>query len=204
MKTALVTGAAGFIGAAVSARLLASGWRVVGLDNLNDYYTPVLKQARLTHLKTLPNGNNFTFHKLDLTNREAILTLALEVKPTVIIHLAAQAGVRYGMEHQLPYLESNLIGHFTVLQATKALADAGHPVTHLLYASSSSVYGANTQPGVKTVPFSENDTITSPVSLYAATKAADELLTHAWSHQFKIPATGLRFFTVYGPWAART
>lgn len=200
LGTALVTGCAGFIGAAVSARLLTEGWQVVGLDNINDYYTPALKYARLAHIASQPNGTNFTFHKLDLVDRDAVINLALESKPKVIIHLAAQAGVRYGMEHQIPYLESNLIGHFTMLAAAKALNDAGAPLSHFLYASSSSVYGANAQPGVETVPFTETDDTSRPLSLYAATKGADELLTHAWSHQFKMPASGMRFFTVYGPW----
>ena len=200
MKTALVTGAAGFVGAALTERLLSEGWHVVGLDNINDYYTTTLKHARLAHLGSLPNAANFAFHKLDLTERDALIGLHLATRPSVVIHLAAQAGVRYGMTHQVPYLESNLIGHFNMLAAAKALADAGQPLSHFLYASSSSVYGANAQPGEDTVPFSETDDVSRPVSLYAATKKADELITHAWSHQFGLPATGLRFFTVYGPW----
>jgi UDP-glucuronate 4-epimerase len=191
----LVTGAAGFIGAAVSERLLAMGHSVVGLDNLNDYYDPALKHARLAHLASLPGAASFSFHKLDLTDRDALITLAQTTRPSHIIHLAAQAGVRYGLVNQIAYLESNLIGHFNVLAACKALADGGNPIRHLLYASSSSVYGANEK-----VPFEEADDVSRPVSLYAATKRADELITHAWSHQFGTPATGLRFFTVYGPW----
>lgn len=194
-QTILVTGAAGFIGAAASQRLLAEGWNVVGVDSINDYYSPALKQARLDLLMGQPNGANFQFHKLNLANGADLNKLVLSTRPSVILHLAAQAGVRYSLVNQVSYLESNLIGHFNVLAATKALADAGHPVNHLLYASSSSVYGANEK-----VPFEETDDVSRPLSLYAATKRADELITHAWSHQFALPATGLRFFTVYGPW----
>ncbi|NBV54273.1 MAG: NAD-dependent epimerase/dehydratase family protein [Proteobacteria bacterium] len=191
----LLTGAAGFIGFAKTQRLLAMGHQVVGIDNLSDYYSPQLKRARLRQLAKHPQAKNFTFHKLNLTNLKALQKLALATKPSHIIHLAAQASVRYGLTHQAPYLQSNLIGHFHILQVTKALADAGHPLHHLLYASSSSVYGNNEK-----VPFAETDDVSSPQSLYAATKRADELITHAWSHQFGLPATGLRFFTVYGPW----
>jgi UDP-glucuronate 4-epimerase len=194
-KVALVTGAAGFVGFSVTRRLLSEGWKVVGIDNLNNYYTPALKKARLAELAKHRKAKNFRFEKLDLVNGKALTKLALAAKPDVIIHLAAQAGVRYGLVNQVAYLESNLIGHFHVLQACKALADAGSPVQHLLYASSSSVYGAN-----KSWPFKETDDVSRPVSLYAATKRADEMVTHAWSHQFATPATGLRFFTVYGPW----
>ncbi|MBI1308507.1 MAG: NAD-dependent epimerase/dehydratase family protein [Proteobacteria bacterium] len=196
----LVTGAAGFIGFAVTRRLLDEGYKVVGLDNLNSYYSPKLKKARLSELARHPKAKNFTFKKLDLANSKAVIKLALATKPSHIIHLAAQAGVRYGLINQVDYLNSNLIGHFTVLQACKALADAKAPIKHLLYASSSSVYGANAQPGKPTKPFAEADDVSRPVSLYAATKRADEMLTHAWAHQFGTPSSGLRFFTVYGPW----
>lgn len=199
-RTALITGTAGFVGAALAERLLAEGWQVIGVDNVNDYYSPALKEARLAHLAGLPNGANHHFHRINLTDRDALVNLAVATKPQVIIHLAAQASVRYGLTNQVAYLESNLIGHFNMLAAAKALTDAGHPVQHFLYASSSSVYGANAQPGEDTVAFSEADDVSRPVSLYAATKRADEMITHAWSHQFGMPATGLRFFTVYGPW----
>jgi UDP-glucuronate 4-epimerase len=196
-RTIFITGAAGFIGHACATRLLAEGWQVVGIDNLNDYYSPALKQARLDDLAAHPQAQNFTFTHLDLTDLEGLNTLVLEAKPQVILHLAAQAGVRFGMVQQQPYLASNLIGHFNVLQAAKVLADAGHPLTHLLYASSSSVYGNRED---EKTGFTETDSVMQPQSLYAATKVADEALSYAWANQFKIPCTGLRFFTVYGPW----
>lgn len=198
-RTILITGAAGFIGHACATRLLREGWHVVGLDNLNDYYSPALKQARLDDVASHPQAANFQFHMLDLTDLEALNALVLEAKPQVILHLAAQAGVRYGMVHQQPYLASNLIGHFNVLQAAKTLADAGHAPAHMLYASSSSVYG-NREGEDTNAGFAETDDIMQPQSLYAATKVADEALSYAWANQFKIPLTGLRFFTVYGPW----
>lgn len=198
-RTVFVTGVAGFIGAAVAERMLKDGWRVVGMDNLNTYYSPALKQARLDHLASLPQAANFTFHKVDLVDREALIQLVVETKPETIIHLAAQASVRYGLTHQLPYLESNLMGHFHMLMACKALADAGTPVGHFLYASSSSVYGAHIK-AMQGHAFSEGDNVNQPLSLYAATKVADELITHAWCNQFGLQATGMRFFTVYGPW----
>ncbi len=198
-RTALVTGVAGFVGHALAKRLLAEGWQVVGLDNLNDYYNPAIKQARLNDIAAQPNAAAFTFHKLCLTEKAELEALCLATKPQVVVHLAAQAGVRYGLHNQTAYLESNLIGHFHVLQAVKALADTGHPVAHLLYASSSSVYGNNGAENADE-PFRETDDVSRPVSLYAATKRADEMVTHAWAHQFGTPCTGLRFFTVYGPW----
>ncbi len=197
--TVFITGVAGFVGAALAGRMLTEGWNVVGMDNLNDYYTPVLKQARLDNLAQHPQAANFTFHKLDLVDREDVLSLILATKPEVIIHLAAQASVRYGLTHQLPYLEANLMGHFHMLMACKALADAGHPLQHFLYASSSSVYGANSN-AKDAVAFRETDNVNQPLSLYAATKVADELITHAWCNQFGLKASGMRFFTVYGPW----
>lgn len=195
--TILITGAAGFIGHACAKRLLTEGWRVVGLDNLNSYYTPALKQARLDDLHTHPNASHFAFFKLDLTDASALCRLVLSEKPTIILHLAAQAGVRYGLTHQTPYLDSNLKGHFHVLQAAKEMADAGFAPAHALYASSSSVYG-NREDDAE--GFKETDDVSKPLSLYAATKVADEMLSHAWASQFKLPLTGLRFFTVYGPW----
>jgi UDP-glucuronate 4-epimerase len=191
VKKVLVTGAAGFIGHAVACRLLTEGWRVVGIDNLNDYYDVRLKKARLADLKSHAKSKSFSFQKLDLTDRAALMRLVKKARPQVVIHLAAQAGVRYGLENPPAYLESNLIGHFNLLEAVR---QAGG-IRHLLYASSSSVYGSR-----KDAPFREGDDVSQPVSLYAATKAADELLTHAWSAQFGLAATALRFFTVYGPW----
>ena len=198
-RTVFITGVAGFIGAALAGRMLAEGWHVVGMDNLNEYYTPVLKQARLANLAQHPQAANFTFHKLDLADRDAVVAQLLDTKPDVVVHLAAQASVRYGFTHQLPYLEANLMGHFHMLMACKALADAGHPLRHFLYASSSSVYGAhsNTQDAEA---LRETDNVNQPLSLYAATKVANELVTHAWCNQFGLKATGMRFFTVYGPW----
>lgn len=198
MKTVLVTGVAGFVGAAVAARLLGEGYRVVGLDNLNDYYDPALKEARLERLRGL--GGDFVFHKLDLAERDGVIALFAETRAEVVVHLGAQASVRYGLKNPLAYLNSNLIGHFNVLEACRQQGEGGYPVRHLLYASSSSVYGANEK-----IPFEETDDVSRPQSLYAATKRADELITHAWCHQFAgqpgaFPATGLRFFTVYGPW----
>jgi UDP-glucuronate 4-epimerase len=197
MPTVLITGVAGFIGFSCAQRLLAEGWQVVGLDNLNDYYSPALKEARLAELAKHPQVANFSFHKLCLTDLAALTTLALAIKPTHILHLAAQAGVRYGMVAQQPYLQSNLMGHFNILQISKSLAEAGTPLQHLLYASSSSVYGNREGDDL---PFTETDNVSTPTSLYAATKVADEALSHAWAAQFGTPCTGMRFFTVYGPW----
>jgi UDP-glucuronate 4-epimerase len=197
MPTVLVTGVAGFIGFSCAQRLLAAGWQVVGLDNLNDYYSPQLKEARLAELAKHPQAANFSFHKLCLTDLEALTALTLATQPTHLLHLAAQAGVRYGMVAQQPYLQSNLIGHFNILQVSKSLAEVGTPLQHLLYASSSSVYGNREGDDL---PFTETDKISTPASLYAATKVADEALSHAWAAQFGTPCTGMRFFTVYGPW----
>lgn len=198
-RTVFITGVAGFIGAALAGRMLTEGWQVVGMDNLNDYYSPVLKQARLDNLAQHPQGGHFQFHKTDLVDRDAVTALMLETKPDVVVHLAAQASVRYGFTHQLPYLEANLMGHFHMLMACKALADAGHPLQHFLYASSSSVYGAQSN-AQDAEALRETDNVNQPLSLYAATKVANELITHAWCNQFGLKATGMRFFTVYGPW----
>jgi UDP-glucuronate 4-epimerase len=185
----LVTGAAGFIGYHVSEALLARGEAVHGLDNINDYYDPTLKQARLERVK---KHKNFSFTKGDLAEPGLVAGL-LKANPEIdrVVHLAAQAGVRYSLTNPEAYIQANIIGHFNVLEACRHKSG----LKHLVYASSSSVYGGNTK-----LPFSIDDMVDSPVSLYAATKAADELMTHCYSHLYGIPATGLRFFTVYGPW----
>lgn len=183
----LVTGAAGFIGFHVARRLLQNGRRVVGLDNLNDYYDPKLKEARLAELAKLPG---FTFIKLDLAEREAMTALFAEYKFPQVVHLAAQAGVRYSLVNPHAYVDANVQGFINVLEGCRQNA-----CQHLLFASSSSVYGANTK-----LPFSVHDNVDHPISLYAATKKANELMAHTYSHLYRLPATGLRFFTVYGPW----
>lgn len=183
----LVTGAAGFIGSAVSAKLLARGDEVVGVDNLNSYYDVRLKEARLARVK---DQVGFRFYQLDISDREAMTKLFVAEPVDVVIHLAAQAGVRYSLENPHAYIDSNLVGFTNILEGCRH-----HQVKHLAYASSSSVYGANTK-----LPFSEHDAVDHPVSLYAATKKANELMAHCYSHLFRLPTTGLRFFTVYGPW----
>jgi UDP-glucuronate 4-epimerase len=183
----LVTGAAGFIGMHVVQRLVARGDSVVGIDNLNAYYEPALKQARLAQLAGLPG---FRFEKLDIVDGAALDALFAREKFDSVVHLAAQAGVRYSIDNPLAYGESNLSGFLNVLEACRR-----HPVAHLVYASSSSVYGGNAR-----MPFSEADSVDHPVSLYAATKKANELMAHTYSHLYGIATTGLRFFTVYGPW----
>ena len=185
----LVTGAAGFIGYHVSAALLARGETVIGIDNLNDYYDVALKKARLA--KLTPDGN-FTFEQLDIADEGNMVELARKAgKVTGVIHLAAQAGVRYSLREPLAYAHANLAGHLNILEMCRHMEG----LKHLVYASSSSVYGGNVK-----LPFSEEDPVDHPVSLYAATKKADELMSHAYSHLYRLPATGLRFFTVYGPW----
>jgi UDP-glucuronate 4-epimerase len=186
--TVLVTGAAGFIGAAVALRLLQSGERVIGLDNLNSYYDPALKRARLERLGAA--GGDWSFHQLDLENGAAIADLFGSHQPRAVVHLAAQAGVRYSIENPAAYIQSNLDGFGNVLEGCRHQG-----VQHLVYASSSSVYGGNWQ-----MPFSEQHPVNHPVSLYAATKKANELMAHTYSHLYDLPSTGLRFFTVYGPW----
>lgn len=183
----LVTGAAGFIGFHVSERLLAAGHQVIGLDNLNDYYDVNLKLARLDLLKP---HSLFTFVKIDLADRTAMAELFAHEKFDRVIHLAAQAGVRYSIDNPHAYADANLVGHLNVLEGCRH-----NKVGHLLYASSSSVYGLN-----RKLPFSTDDSVDHPVSLYAATKKANELMSHTYSHLYGIPTTGLRFFTVYGPW----
>ncbi len=187
--TVLVTGAAGFIGAHVARALLARGQRVVGIDNLNSYYDVGLKRARLAWLQTRPG---FVFHAGDIADRVAMEALVADERgTTAIVHLAAQAGVRYSMVDPYAYVASNVLGHVTVLEAARRLPG----LRHLVYASSSSVYGGNT-----TMPFSETDRVDHPRSLYAATKRADEMISESYAHLYGIPLTGLRFFTVYGPW----
>jgi UDP-glucuronate 4-epimerase len=187
MKKYLVTGAAGFIGFFVAQRLCALGHQVVGLDNLNDYYEVSLKEARLAILQKEPN---FRFVRMDLADKNVVAQLFAQEKFERVIHLAAQAGVRYSLDNPMTYVDSNLLGHMTILEGCRH-----HKVEHLVYASSSSVYGLN-----KKMPFSTADSVDHPVSLYAATKKANELMSHTYSHLYDIPTTGLRFFTVYGPW----
>lgn len=187
-STVLVTGAAGFIGSNLAKRLLEDvpGIRVIGFDNVNDYYDVRLKEHRLEQLS---HYGNFTFIKGDLSDKEAVFGLFEEYRPKVVVNLAAQAGVRYSITHPDAYIQSNLIGFYNILEACR-----NYPVAHLVYASSSSVYGSN-----KKVPYSTDDKVDNPVSLYAATKKSNELLAHAYSKLYDIPSTGLRFFTVYGP-----
>jgi len=183
----LVTGAAGFIGMQVAAALLARGDEVVGIDNLNDYYDPQLKHDRLAQLA--PN-RTFRFEKIDVADNAALAALCATERFERVVHMAAQAGVRYSLENPAAYVQSNLVGFANLLEACRHNA-----VGHLVYASSSSVYGGNTK-----MPFSESDAVDHPVSLYAATKKANELMAHTYSHLYRLPTTGLRFFTVYGPW----
>jgi UDP-glucuronate 4-epimerase len=183
----LVTGAAGFIGSALSLRLLARGDEVVGVDNLNDYYDVTLKEARLARLT---GQKGFSFHKLDVADRPAMVELFKNERPQRVVHLAAQAGVRYSLTNPHAYVDANLVGFVNILEGCRH-----NGIEHLVYASSSSVYGANTR-----MPFSVHDNIDHPVSLYAATKKANELMAHTYSHLYNMPTTGLRFFTVYGPW----
>ena len=182
----LVTGAAGFIGSAVVQRLCTLGHQVVGIDNLNDYYPVSLKMDRLKRIE----HELFTFKELDLADREGIATLFATEQFHRVIHLAAQAGVRYSIENPMAYADSNLVGHLTILEGCRH-----NKVQHLVYASSSSVYGLN-----RKMPFDTSDSVDHPVSLYAATKKANEMMAHSYSHLYNLPTTGLRFFTVYGPW----
>ena len=186
-ESILVTGAAGFIGFHLARRLLADGWAVHGLDNLNDYYDPRLKLARLDELK---NGSNFHFEKCDLADRGAIASLFSNQRFAYVAHLAAQAGVAYSADNPAAYVDANLVGFANILEGCRHAQ-----CRHLVYASSSSVYGANTR-----MPLRVSDRVDEPLSLYGATKRANELMAYAYAHLFGLPATGLRFFTVYGPW----
>jgi UDP-glucuronate 4-epimerase len=195
MQTILVTGAAGFIGYHLSKQLLDRGDRVIGIDNLNSYYDVTLKESRLKLLTDSPGEGlrqrqNFTFHKIDLADREGIDRLFTLYNFEIVVNLAAQAGVRYSLINPRAYIDSNITGFSNILESCRH-----HPVKHLVYASSSSVYGANTK-----MPFSVTDNVDRPISLYAATKKSNELMAHTYSHLYGIPTTGLRFFTVYGPW----
>jgi UDP-glucuronate 4-epimerase len=183
----LITGAAGFIGNALALRLLDRGDEVIGIDNLNDYYDPSLKQARLARTHDHPA---FTDIRIDLEDRQGIADLFAQYKPDGVVNLAAQAGVRYSIENPNAYIDTNVAGFMHVLEGCRH-----NEVKHLVYASSSSVYGSNTK-----MPFSVHDNVDHPVSIYAATKKANELMAHTYSHLYRLPTTGLRFFTVYGPW----
>lgn len=185
-KIYLITGAAGFIGFYLSKKLLEQGCRVIGIDNINDYYDVKLKYTRLQLLEPF---EKFTFIKGDISDKSMVMKTFEEYKPSIAVNLAAQAGVRYSIENPDVYIRSNIIGFFNILEACRY-----NPVEHLVYASSSSVYGSN-----KKVPFEESDFVDNPLSLYAATKKSNELMAYTYSHLYKIPATGLRFFTVYGP-----
>ena len=187
MSTILVTGCAGFIGMHCAERLLARGAQVVGIDNLNAYYDPALKEARLARLTGHPR---FRFERIDLADRAAMADLFARVQPARVLHLAAQAGVRYSIEQPDDYTDSNLLGFGHLLQGCRAAQ-----VEHLVFASSSSVYGGNAR-----LPYSERDAVDHPISYYAATKKSNELMAHTYAHLYRIPVTGLRFFTVYGPW----
>jgi UDP-glucuronate 4-epimerase len=186
LKKILITGAAGFIGYHLSQRLLKEGYEIYGIDNLNSYYDPTLKQARLVQLQ----ASNFKFQQLDIQNYEGLTKVFTDFQPDIVINLAAQAGVRYSLENPRSYIESNLDGFFNILEASRQ-----HGVSNFIYASSSSVYGNNEKS-----PFAETDNVDHPVSLYAATKKSNELIAHTYSHLYKMTTVGLRFFTVYGPW----
>src|SRR5699024_5469428 len=186
MKKIIITGAAGFIGSHLSKRLIKEGHEVIGIDNLNDYYDPNLKKDRLKEI----GNKNFTFVETDLENLEKVTETFKTYKPQIVINLAAQAGVRYRLKNPHAYINSNVVGFTNILEACRH-----NEVEHLIYASSSSVYGANTSK-----PFATTDNIDHPLSLYAATKKSNELFAHTYSHLYGLPTTGLRFFTVYGPW----
>jgi len=183
----LITGSAGFIGSELCIKLLDKGKEVIGVDNHNDYYDPTLKEKRL---KRFQNHENYTHYKVDISNLKNLEQVFFDHEPDMVVNLAAQAGVRYSIENPLAYVESNIVGFANILECSRRLN-----VKHLVYASSSSVYGANTK-----MPFAVTDNVDHPLSLYAASKKTNELMAHTYSHLYKIPTTGLRFFTVYGPW----
>ena len=191
-ETFLVTGAAGFIGAALVNKLLDNGQNVVGVDNLNNYYDPELKKVRLSNIsaKDKKTEEHWSFEEVDISNEEALKSIFKKYHPTVVINLAAQAGVRYSIENPFVYSKSNLVGFLNILEESRK-----NKIKHLIYASSSSVYGGN-----KSLPYKENDQVNHPISFYAATKKSNELMAHSYSHIYNMPCTGLRFFTVYGPW----
>ncbi len=189
-QTVLVTGVAGFIGMHTAISLIRSGFQVIGVDNLNDYYPVQLKRARLSEISREESAEHFEFHETSIDDSNAMNALADRVKPAAIVHLAAQAGVRYSLENPMAYAQSNLIGMTVMLELARH-----HQVNHFVYASSSSVYG-----GSKETPYSEQQRVDSPVSFYAATKMANEMMAASYAHLYQVPATGLRFFTVYGPW----
>ncbi|MDK7926321.1 MAG: NAD-dependent epimerase [Staphylococcus simulans] len=182
----LITGAAGFIGSHLAKKLISQGHEIIGVDNINDYYDPKLKEDRLKSI----GHNNFTFYKVTLEDADKLEEIFKEQHPDVVVNLAAQAGVRYSLENPRAYIDSNIVGFVNILECCRH-----YDVKHLIYASSSSVYGANTSK-----PFSTSDNIDHPLSLYAATKKSNELMAHTYSHLYNLPTTGLRFFTVYGPW----
>ncbi len=188
-KKILVTGAAGFIGSEIVKKLLSEGVEVVGIDNLNSYYNPSLKEKRIEIIEEINQNDLWNFCKVNLNNSNNIDQIFTEYNPDIVINLAAQAGVRYSIENPMSYVESNIVGFLNILQGCR-----NSNVEHLIYASSSSVYGGN-----KITPFNESNSVDHPVSLYAATKKSNEILAHSYSHLFQIPMTGLRFFTVYGP-----
>ena len=188
-KTILVTGAAGFIGAAMAKKLLCENYKVIGVDNLNDYYNPFLKQKRIKTIEKTDLNNCWRFQRINLEDEKKIDQIFEEYKPNIVINLAAQAGVRYSLENPMSYIQSNIVGFLNILEGCR-----NYKVEHLIYASSSSVYGGN-----QLTPFNEAHSVDHPVSLYAATKKSNEMIAHSYSHLFKIPMTGLRFFTVYGP-----
>ena len=189
-KKTLVTGAAGFIGSEITKKLLSEGLDVIGIDNLNEYYNPFLKHKRIKTIEQADYNNCWRFIKVNINDAKKIDKIFDEYQPNIVINLAAQAGVRYSLVNPMSYIESNIVGFLNILEGCR-----NYNVEHLIYASSSSVYGGN-----KIIPFNESHSVDHPISLYAATKKSNEILAHSYSHLFQIPMTGLRFFTVYGPW----